>query len=66
MYAYTVQVKREAVRATVQELKDCLLESGMSCALAESLISPVYRGEPTHYISTLFQLGQDPQARLAV
>ena len=42
-------------------LMDCLLLSGMSCAPAESLISPVSRGEPAHYISTLYQLGEDSQ-----
>lgn len=56
-----LQVRAEAVRATVVSLMDCLLKSGMSCALAESLISPVSRGKPAHYISTLFQLGQDSQ-----
>ena len=56
-----MQVRRESVRATVETLTDCLLKSGMSCALADSLISPVSNGEPAHYISTLFQLGQDSQ-----
>lgn len=56
-----MQAERKAVRATVESLKDCLLGSGMSCPLAESLISPVSRGEPLHYISTLYQLGRDSQ-----
>ena len=56
-----MQAQRKAVRATVESLKDCLLGSGMSCPLAELLISPVSRGEPVHYISTLYQLGRDSQ-----
>ncbi len=57
----TIQVHRAAVKATVEALKDCLLGSGMSCPLAQSLISAVSPGEPAHYISTLYQLGQDSQ-----
>ncbi len=45
----------------MESLIDCLLKSGMSCGLAEALISPISRGEPAHYISTLYQLGQDSQ-----
>ena len=56
-----LQVRAEAVRATVESLMDCLLGSGMSCSLAKSLISPISRAEPAHYISTLFQLGHDSQ-----
>ena len=48
----------------MEALKDCLLDSGMSCPLAESLISPVSRAEPVHYISTLYQLGQDSQVSM--
>ena len=57
----TMQVQRAAVKATVEVLKDCLLGSGMSCSLAQSLISMVSPGEPAHYISTLHQLGRDSQ-----
>ena len=56
-----MQVRAEAVRATVDSLINCLLKSGMSCGLAESLISPISRGEPAHYMSTLYQLGEDSQ-----
>ena len=56
-----MQVHRAAVKATVEALKECLLGSGMSCPLARSLISAVSPGEPAHYISTLYQLGQDSQ-----
>ena len=59
--ASALQVQAKAVRATVESLTDCLLKSGMSCALAGSLVSPVSRGKPAHYISTLYQLGQDSQ-----
>lgn len=58
---FTMQVHRAAVKATVEALKDCLLGSGMSCPLAQSLISAVSPGEPAHYISTLYQLGRDSQ-----
>jgi hypothetical protein len=61
-----VQAQRSAVRATVEALKDCLLGSGMSCPLAESLISPVSGGEPIHYISTLYQLERDSQVRFDI
>ena len=57
----TMQVHRAAVQTTVEALKECLLGSGMSCPLAQSLISAVSPGEPAHYISTLYQLGQDSQ-----
>ncbi|CAL5224917.1 g7683 [Coccomyxa viridis] len=59
--ASELKVRSEAVRATVESLMDCLLKSGLTCGLAGSLISPVSRGEPAHYISTLYQLGQDSQ-----
>ena len=45
---------------------DCLLKSGLTCGLAGSLISPVSRGEPAHYISTLYQLGQDSQVTVSI
>ena len=63
---FTMQVHRAAVKATVEALKDCLLGSGMSCPLAQSLISAVSPGEPAHYISTLYQLGQDSQVFISL
>ncbi|CAL8470795.1 g10337 [Coccomyxa elongata] len=58
-----LKVTRTAVHATVAALVECLLmrEPGLGCQLADRLISPVSRGEPMHYISTLPFLGQDSQ-----
>ena len=58
-----MQVTRSGVHATVAALVECLLTSspGLGCQLADQLISPVSRGEPMHYISTLPFLGQDSQ-----
>ena len=58
-----VQIATSAVHATVAALMGCLLmgEPGLACPLADKLISPISRGEPAHYISTLPFLGQDSQ-----
>ena len=60
-----LQVTRSAVRATVATLMGCLLmgEPGLGCTLTDKLLSPIFRGEPAHYISTLPFLGQDSQVR---
>lgn len=58
-----IQVKRAAVRETVEALVACLLgEEGLGCPLAGSLMSPVYRGEPAHHIGVLSLLTADSQA----